>query len=172
MQTALLKEPNRSAPGLDPGVLNVLILEDVELDRWRLRRYCGRSGLKVAVFEADTLARFRRHLDERRFDIAFVDYFLPEGNGFDALEVLCAHRGQVGARPIMITGLERDGLAAEARRFRCAACLNKGELTADLVRHSITSALATGLGDPPAWHGAPDGSRRGSAAAPIAPGEG
>ena len=147
MQTALLKYPNRGVPALDRREITLIVLEDVELDRWRLRRYCAKSGLKVSVSEAETIEDFRRQLDARRYDIAFVDYFLPEGSGFDAMEALGAHPDQTGARPILITGLDRAGLAEEARRYRCTCCLNKGDLSADLVRYAITSALTAPLGD-------------------------
>ena len=140
MQSALL-EPKRSVAGRDFGALNLLVLEDVEFDRWRLRRCCRKAGLNAKLFEADSLDAFRLQLDARPYDIAFVDYFLPEGTGFEALQTLSAHGAQRDAVPILLTGMERQDLAEAARRFHCAEFLHKGNLSAEVVRCSITAAL-------------------------------
>lgn len=126
----------------DPNrVLNVLILDDQETDRMRLRRMCRKAGLEFTVFEAEDLEQFRAILDKAVIDLAFLDHHLANATGHDALKILIAHEDQVDAVPIMVTGVERHDIAVAAMRDGCADYITKEELSVDMLRKSITSAF-------------------------------
>ena len=141
MQTALKKQPTLELYKSDDRPLNVLILDDLETDRVRLRRFCRKAGLEFQLHQAEDLKGFRAILDEHPIDIAFLDYHLALENGIDALKILTAHEDQVDAIPIMVTSVDRYDVVVDAMRSGCADYLTKEELSVDAIRKSITSAF-------------------------------
>ena len=121
--------------------LNVLILDDIETDRLRLRRFCRKAGLEFELFEAEDLQGFRAILDSHKIDLAFLDYHLAMDTGLDALKILTAHEDQVDTVPIMVTSVDRYDVAVEAMREGCADYITKEELSVDAIRKSIASAF-------------------------------
>lgn len=121
--------------------LNVLILDDMETDRVRIRRLCRKAGLEFQHFEAGDLASFRRMIDQQPMDLVFIDYNLDMDTGFDALRILAAHEDQAGALPIMITSVDRPDVVIEAMRGGCADYLIKEQLSVEAMRKSIASSF-------------------------------
>jgi DNA-binding NarL/FixJ family response regulator len=141
MQSTLTKQPKLELHQTDDRPLNVLILDDLDTDRVRLRRLCRKSGLEFDLFEAEDLKGFREVLDNNRIDIAFLDYRLAMDNGLDALKILTTHEDQVHAIPIMVTSVEDPHVIVEAMRSGCADYLTKEELSVEAVRKSVASAF-------------------------------
>jgi DNA-binding NarL/FixJ family response regulator len=141
MQSTLTQQPKLELHNTDDRPLNVLILDDLDTDRVRLRRLCRKSGLEFELFEAEDLRGFREVLDTHRIDIAFLDYHLSMDNGLDALKILTAHEDQVHAIPIMVTSVEDPHVIVEAMRSGCADYLTKEELSVEAVRKSVASAF-------------------------------
>ncbi|SIS76140.1 Response regulator receiver domain-containing protein [Roseivivax lentus] len=121
--------------------LHILVLDDLEADRARLRRLCRKAGLEFVLHEVSDLAGMRDLLDRQEIDIAFLDYHLEMHTGLDALKLLIGHEDQVNAIPIMITSVDRHDIAVEAMRKGCADYLTKEELSVDALRKSVTSAF-------------------------------
>ena len=136
-----LHVPDMSEEMVGDAPLNILILDDMEADRARIRRLCRKAGLQFELFQAADLTEFRALLDAHEIDIAFLDYHLEMDTGLDALKMLIGHEDQVNAIPIMITSVDRHDIAVEAMRKGCADYLTKEELSVDSLRKSITSAF-------------------------------
>lgn len=141
---------NQPVTGVDMNVgrhaeidatLHILVLDDMEADRARIRRLCRKAGLDFVMHEVRDLASMRRVLDQHDIDLAFLDYHLEMDTGLDALKLLIGHEDQVNAIPIMITSVDRHDIAVEAMRKGCADYLTKEELTVDALRKSVTSAF-------------------------------
>ncbi len=129
-------------PVADPdATLHILVLDDMEADRARLRRLCRKAGLDFVMHEVSDLAGMRQVLETQEIDIAFLDYHLEMDTGLDALKLLIGHEDQVNAIPIMITSVDRHDIAVEAMRKGCADYLTKEELSVDALRKSVTSAF-------------------------------
>lgn len=141
MMTTALLDPLIVPQSEVKPVLDVLILDDHEPDRRLLRRLCRKAGLECEVQEAADLQDFRARLDDRAFDLVFLDYHLAIDTGLDALKLLRGHAEQVEAIPIMITSVERHDVAVEAMRAGCADYLTKEELSVEAIRKSIVSAF-------------------------------
>jgi CheY-like chemotaxis protein len=129
------------AEGQRPVLLNILIVDDDEVDRLRLKKICGEAGLMVDFHEAANLQQMRRKLEEELFDLVFLDNDLGPEAGLDALKVLTTHEDQVQAIPIMLTGSASYQLAVEAMRRGCADYIVKDELTVDALVKSVASAI-------------------------------
>ncbi|MBT8414730.1 MAG: hybrid sensor histidine kinase/response regulator [Boseongicola sp.] len=134
-------EPLEVAKSDDKAVLDVLILDDLEADRMRVRRLCRKAGLDFELHEAHDLASFRERINSTKMDLVFLDYHLAMDTGLDALQLLQAQEDQVNAIPIMITSIDRYDIAVEAMRAGCADYLTKEELSVDSIRKSIISAF-------------------------------
>ncbi|MCC1492942.1 response regulator [Cognatishimia sp. F0-27] len=125
----------------DEPLLTALIVDDSRFDRARLKRLCLRSGMKVEVVEAATLAEMRAAMDKTEFDLVFLDYNLGLDTGLDALRLVLAHPDQEQAIPIMVTCIARHDVVVEAMRRGCADYLVKEELSEDQLRKSVTTAI-------------------------------
>jgi len=141
MLSNTLPEPLTIAHSDDKAVLDVLILDDLEADRMRLRRFCRKAGLDFELHEAEDIESFRMIINSKKMDLVFLDYHLAMDNGLDALRLLQAHEDQVDAIPIMVTSVDRHDIAVEAMRAGCADYLTKEELSVDSIRKSIISAF-------------------------------
>ena len=122
-------------------LLNVLILDDRETDRVRIRRLLDKAGLAFTLYEAEDLASFRAQIDRAAMDLVFLDYHLAIDTGLDALKILAGHEEQVGALPIMVTSVDRSEIAVEAMRSGCADYLIKEQLSVESIRKSVISAF-------------------------------
>lgn len=122
-------------------VLDVLILDDFEADRMRLRRFCRKAGLDFELHEAEDIESFRQIINTTKMDLVFLDYHLAMDTGLDALRLLQAQEEQVDAIPIMITSVDRYDIAVESMRMGCADYLTKEELSVESIRKAIVSAF-------------------------------
>ena len=141
MLSNTLPEPLEVAKSDNKTVLDVLILDDLEADRMRVRRFCRKAGLDFELHEAHDLASFRACINTTKMDLVFLDYHLAMDTGLDALQLLQAQEDQVDAIPIMITSIDRYDIAVEAMRAGCADYLTKEELSVDSIRKAIISAF-------------------------------
>lgn len=124
-----------------PVLLNVLIVDDDEVDRLRLRKTCQKVGLMTEFREAQNLEEMRQQLDREEFDLVFLDHNLGMDTGLDALKILQSHEDQVQAVPIMLTSSTSYRLAVEAMRRGCADYIVKEELSVDSLIKSVASAI-------------------------------
>lgn len=118
-----------------------LIVDDDDADRYRLTKICRKAGLDFAYHEAEGLSRMKGLMDERRFDIVFVDYWLGIESGQEALELLRAHPGQQDAVVIMVSSVNRHQVVIDALRNGCDDYLVKEELGVDVIRKSVVHAF-------------------------------
>ncbi len=141
MTVSIVQAASQAQASAPDRELNVLILDDLETDRVRVRRLLRKAGLEFSLFEAQDLASFKKQIDAHQMDLVFLDYHLEMDTGLDALKVLSAHEDQVEALPIMITSVDRTDIAVEAMRNGCADYLIKEQLSVEAVRKSVTSAF-------------------------------
>ena len=141
MLSNTLQDPLEVAHSGTKTVLDVLILDDLEADRMRLRRFCRKAGLDFELHEAHDLASFRKCIDTQKMDLVFLDYHLAMETGLDALQLLQAQEDQIDAIPIMVTSVDRYDTAVEAMRAGCADYLTKEELSVESIRKTIISAF-------------------------------
>ncbi|MEO0370668.1 MAG: response regulator [Pseudomonadota bacterium] len=114
----------------------ILILDDSEFDRARLKKYLSQLTGSLNITEAADLTSFERLAREKRYDLVFVDYTLPDCDGLEALQAWNAVANTDHAYLVMITGYDNTSLAVRALQAGFDDYLSK-----DLIRTEVLETL-------------------------------
>ncbi len=117
---------------------NLLLVEDDSLIRRALAARLRSSGHRVR--EADTVAAARKSLAAEPFDVALVDYRLPDGTGFDVMADV--EERQPGVPSVMVTAHGSVEHAVEAMKRGAFTYVQK-PVDADELEVHITKAIET-----------------------------
>lgn len=122
-------------------MLSILLIDDDEVDRMRVRRFLKEGPTAWArVDEAETLEKGRAKLANNMYDCVLLDLHLPDGNGMDFLRSLKESSAESPA--IVLQTVEDDevlGMAAlelGAQDYLVKASLNP-PLLLKAVRYAI-----------------------------------
>lgn len=113
---------------------DILILDDSRFDQNRIIRDCQKTGLPVRAWTASDLSEFEQALDERTYDVIFVDYLLPHGNGLHAQRIVQNHAMNFGAAIVMISSEMRTDVAVASMKKGSLDCLDKDALSTEKLR--------------------------------------
>ncbi len=141
LETSLAETPFEPSTAEPSRPMRILVIDDNELDRQRLIRLCGQTGLSFDATQVERLDQIGPALDETRFDIIFIDYYLAGDTGLDALEILTQHRKQKSAAAIMLAGEGQISIAVEAMRQGCSDYMTKAMMNVETLQKSIATAL-------------------------------
>jgi PAS domain S-box-containing protein len=121
------------------GQLRVLVIDDDEVDRERVRRFLARAGVAATVFEhADPIAALGA-LRRLAPDVIVLDYNFPKHDG---LSVLREIRELDGLIPVIVmTGQDETALAVELMKAGAVDYIPKAGLTPQRLAHSVRHAL-------------------------------
>lgn len=119
----------------------VLILDDNQFDRMKIRRLFKSSGMSVYLDEADSLEMLESVMDEIEFDVILLDYDLPRNSGMDAVKLVRDHPRNRNAATIMITGFDHSEIAVQALKLGCTDYISKGQLSAARLRSAVHQAI-------------------------------
>jgi CheY-like chemotaxis protein len=138
--------PNVPTPNPVPGShLNILILDDNEFDRRRIARLANQIGIDLHVDNISGLQDLPATLDKTRFDIAFVDYRLAEGDGLDALRTIRTHPANASTAVIMVAGEPLTDVIIRAVKGGCDDFIDKEDLSPEFLRDAVHKALTRSL---------------------------
>lgn len=119
----------------------MLILDDSAFDRARIRCVINVAHIRCLILEVDSLAALDEVLGCETFDIANLDFDLPDGTGQDALRRIRACERNSQSVSVMVTGNDTPHIARGALRFGCSSCLLKSDLSPDVLKQTITAGL-------------------------------
>lgn len=126
-----------------PREIRVLLLDDSDYDRRRIRRLGARiADFPLTLDEVATLAELETALKHKIYDVILVDYRLAEGTGLQALDRISATATHYGAGRIMITGREDIDAAVKAMRSGCHDFLSKDTMSAEVLRDAMLNAIS------------------------------
>lgn len=125
--------------------LSILILDDNEFDRRRIARLAEQMGLDLRITNVAALADLPAALDDAVFDLAFLDYRLPEGDGLDALQMIRSHPRNTSAAIIMVAGETLTDVVIQAIRGGCDDFIEKDRLDPDHLKEAVQKALEQSL---------------------------
>ncbi len=126
-----------------PREIRVLLLDDSDYDRQRIRRLGARiADFPLTLDEVATLAELETALRHEIYDVILVDYRLAEGTGLQALDRISATATHYGAGRIMITGREDIDAAVKAMRSGCHDFLSKDTMSAEILRDAMLNAIS------------------------------
>lgn len=124
----------------EPDELRLLVVDDDEVDRLRLRRALTPVVGVVEVVEAVDVASAKRALDGGNFDCVFVDHRLPDGTSHDLLEALRVADGTLAAPVIVVTGDSRR-ISTASLKEGAQDYLSKDELSPTSMARALRHAL-------------------------------
>ncbi|PYF84342.1 diguanylate cyclase (GGDEF)-like protein [Marinomonas alcarazii] len=120
--------------------LKLLIVDDDDVDRERLRRMLSKSDIKTHVSEAISVEDSLEHLSKSDFDCVIIDYRLGLTSGLTLLDSIRSTMDNHCA-VIMITGLGDEEVAAEAMRLGASDYLLKSQLQSHKLIHAIINSV-------------------------------
>ncbi len=124
-----------------PEFASILIVDDQEFDRLRLRKLCAEFEFKTHLTEAASLAEMADKLRKDRFDLVLLDYHLSDGTGLQGVEAVRADPVNCTAATIMITGTEHRNIAVQALKLGFTDYLTKDELSDETLRRAAITGL-------------------------------
>lgn len=123
--------------------IKALIIDDSTFDRRRLRRLLQDTDLPINLVEVSSISTLPQALDASHFDVIFIDYVLPRGDGIEALQLVRRHRKNNHCATIMLTGDDRSDVAVRALHNGCTDYIFKGDLTSGSLKERVLLAIRT-----------------------------
>ncbi|MGD2119873.1 MAG: EAL domain-containing protein [Chromatiales bacterium] len=120
--------------------INLLVIDDDDVDRERIKRYISKFRLPVTALEAGSGMEAIECLSRDSVDLILLDYQLGDMTGTELLARL-ENSQYAGIPAIMITGMGDEKTAVEAIRFGVFDYLPKSKLTAESLIAVLESAL-------------------------------
>jgi CheY-like chemotaxis protein len=134
-------DPSTAYAGMRARDIRMLLLDDSNFDRQRIRRMTVKTDLLIQMDEVDSIQALDRAVTATHYDLILIDYRLPEGDGMIALDHVLKNPANRDAGKIMITGDNNLATAVEAMRAGCHDFLAKEDLNADLLRDAVVKAI-------------------------------
>jgi DNA-binding NarL/FixJ family response regulator len=133
--------PSPSPTPIDePWHLNVLVVEDNPADlHWTTTTLAGMEEFEVSLTHAGTVAAAREAFETQDFDVALIDYHLPDGYGDDVVQALMARAS--GCAPVLLSGHTMSEVSHFALRSGALAAISKDDLNPTLLETTIRFAL-------------------------------
>lgn len=118
----------------------ILIVDDDEVDRMRVRRAMERAEFRCEISEAQTAGEGRQMLARGPYDCVFVDYRLPDGDGLEF--VRAARREGLTTSPIVVmTGEGNEKLAVDFMKAGATDYISKGEMVSERLLQCVRAAM-------------------------------
>ena len=138
----LVKPPASTAPGpaASDGTLRVLLVDDSATVRLAFGKLLEKNGYQVET--ASSVAEGRDKAKKAYFDIAIVDYFMPEANGPVLIAALKNDANTSHILSATITGTYSDAVITESLAAGAVECLFKSEAK-DLFLARLASLART-----------------------------
>src|ERR1700761_8540535 len=114
-----------------PKTIRVLIADDDEADRLKIRRALKQAGPRYETVETDSIQKALLICEQVAVDCAVIDYRLPGQNGLAGITTL--HDLYPYLAIIMLTGLGDETVATDAMKRGASDYLVKGKVD----RHAI-----------------------------------
>jgi two-component system response regulator AtoC len=134
-----------------PGVeLQILIAEDEPHQRAFMERVCREGGHRV-----EAVADGRSCLDalgHRRFDLLFLDLFMPELDGVGVLREMREREGRVWPRVVVISSQDDESVIEETLRLGASVYLTKpmaAQTVQKVLDQMVLRATLAGVQAPP-----------------------
>ena len=124
----------------DPWYLKVLVVEDDLTDfHWTKSTLAGMEEYEVSVVHAASVEAARALIAAHDFDIALIDYQLPDGHGDELVAGLRERASRCA--PILLSGHRMAEVSHFALRSGAVAAISKDDLNPSLLETTIRFAL-------------------------------
>jgi len=120
--------------------VRILIVDDDDVDREKLRRMLAKSDFPAEVVEAESGKSAMEAIRQAPFDCILLDYHLADGLGTDFIKQINAEKGG-GCPIILVTGVGNEMVAVQAMREGVYNYLSKHSLNMDDLCETIEDSL-------------------------------
>ena len=121
--------------------MKVLVIDDVEAERYLVRRYLSQSGLKYEVHEAADGQSGLKMAELLNPDCILLDLKLPDKSGFEVLQELVGQERPPKRTVIIYTVLSPNPLREKALHLGASDFLVKGRTDATALNRAIGQAM-------------------------------
>lgn len=125
---------------MDSPVLNVLVVDDEPVSRQMVRRLLADAGIEAEIEEADSAAETVKILSDKRYDVALLDYRLPDGTAISILRGLRKF-GRLHTPIIVMTAHAHKEAASESVQEGAQDYLPKENMTSDNLERAIRYSM-------------------------------
>ena len=124
----------------EPWLLKVLLVEDDPLDvHWVTQTLKSIEEFECNICHASSVEDARTAIAANDFDVALLDYHLPDGHGDDVVKILEDKAGRCAA--IMVSGGTMSEVSLFALGAGAVAAIGKDDLNPSLLETTIRFAL-------------------------------
>lgn len=120
--------------------MNVLVIDDEPVACQLIRRLLRDAGIKAAIEELSTAADAIQVLGDKKYDVALLDYRLPDGTASSVLKTLRKY-GRLHTPVIVMTAHGALESANESMSEGAQDYLLKEELTSDNLERAIRYSM-------------------------------
>ncbi len=127
--------------------LTLLIVEDLATDRERYRLALSQdASCTYHLLEAASVAAGLKLCRTSTIDAILLNYKLPDGDGLEFLAALDAQSNGSSPPVVMVTGMGDPRIAVKAMKLGAEDYLIKSDLTPELLRSTMGTAILQGRG--------------------------
>ncbi len=123
-----------------PAEINLLLLEDNVVDQEALARTASKTDLRLSLTFCATIGEMTECLAGQAFDVAVLDFQLPDGNGLEAQKLVSQSPLNSECATIMVATEAEITIAVAAMKSGCSDFIAKDDLTPATLRRAIISA--------------------------------
>lgn len=125
---------------MDDHELQVLVVDDESVSRQMVKRLLDEAGMKVVIDEAETAADAVNILSDKKFDVALLDYRLPDGTAISILKKLRKF-GRLHTPIIVMTAHAQEEAATESIHEGAQDFLPKETMSSDNLQRAIRYSM-------------------------------
>lgn len=124
----------------DPWQLNVLVVEDNPSDlHWTVQTLEGMEDYEIRYLHAASVEAAVDLIGRHKFDVALIDYQLPDGHGDEVVSAIAARSS--ACAPVLLSGHTMSEVSHFALRSGAVAAMSKDDLNPGLLETTIRFAL-------------------------------
>jgi diguanylate cyclase (GGDEF)-like protein len=120
--------------------ISLLIVDDDDVDREKIRRILNASRHDSVVEEASSVKDSVAFLNDNKYDCIVIDYRLGHEDGLDLLKII-KNNSEHHSAVIMVTGLGDEEVAAEAMRLGASDYLIKSQIEPSRLIKAVNDAI-------------------------------
>lgn len=127
--------------------MRALIVDDSKLDQMFVRRQLELMWVGLAIDEVSSVAELKERLHGQRYDLIIVDFFLPDGDGNDVLDIIFSKQDTKNVATLMVSGATREQLSKLSRHLDRVEVVEKKELQKSTMgKAALRAVRASSLG--------------------------
>lgn len=121
------------------NAVHLLLVDDDDVDRERVRRLLKNIQINCAITEADSISEAKKHMKDDKIDCILLDYHIGESIGTDILSD--NHYRKLKLPVVLITGQGDERIAVKAIQDGIYDYIPKAQLSVNLLESVLLNVL-------------------------------